>query len=68
MKPLMFMGQIQAFERDGTDDIIERLWDGGIRFSIEESSKQGASRCTFRAYRFPFRAFAAARHYCPAWL
>jgi len=31
MKPLMFMGQIQAFERDGATHIIERLWEGGIR-------------------------------------
>lgn len=31
MRPVMFMGQIQAFENDGADYIIERLWDGGIR-------------------------------------
>ena len=31
VKPLMFIGQIQAFERDGTAHIIERLWEGGIR-------------------------------------
>jgi hypothetical protein len=27
----MFMGQIQAFERDGTAHIVERLWEGGVR-------------------------------------
>ena len=31
MRPVMFMGQIQAFENDSADYIIERLWDGGIR-------------------------------------
>lgn len=31
LRPLMSMGSIQAFEREGTDYIIERLWDGGIR-------------------------------------
>ncbi len=31
LKPLMFMGQIQAFERDGTKYIVDRLWAGGIR-------------------------------------
>ena len=31
MKPLMFMGQIQAFERDGAAHILDRLWQGGIR-------------------------------------
>ena len=31
LKPLMFMGQIQAFEREGTKHIVDRLWAGGIR-------------------------------------
>ena len=31
LRPLMFMGQIQAFENEGADYIIKRLWDGGIR-------------------------------------
>ena len=31
MQPVMFIGQIQAFENDGADYIVERLWDGGIR-------------------------------------
>lgn len=31
LKPLMFMGQIQAFEREGTQAIVDRLWAGGIR-------------------------------------
>jgi hypothetical protein len=30
-QPLMFMGQIQAFEKEGTDHVLTRLWDGGIR-------------------------------------
>jgi hypothetical protein len=31
LKPLMFMGQIQAFEREGAGRVIDRLWEGGIR-------------------------------------
>ncbi len=31
LKPLMFMGQIQAFEREGAQYIVDRLWAGGIR-------------------------------------
>lgn len=30
-QPLMFMGQIQAFEKEGTEHVLTRLWDGGIR-------------------------------------
>jgi len=30
-QPLMFMGQIQAFEKEGTGHVLTRLWDGGIR-------------------------------------
>ncbi|MEW6754700.1 MAG: hypothetical protein AB1505_27500 [Candidatus Latescibacterota bacterium] len=30
-RPFMFMGQIQAFERDGTERILDRLWEGGVR-------------------------------------
>lgn len=31
LQPFMFMGKIQAFESEGADYIIERLWEGGIR-------------------------------------
>ena len=31
MLPFMFMGQIQAFENEGTGHIVDRLWSGGIR-------------------------------------
>ena len=30
-QPFMFIGDIQAFEKEGTDRILTRLWDGGIR-------------------------------------
>ena len=49
MRPVMFMGKIQAFENDGTDYIVERLWDGGIRemvlgdLILRHGETQGAS-------------------------
>ena len=52
MRPVMFMGQIQAFENDGADYIIERLWDGGIRelvlgrFDLAARRYSGAFLCS----------------------
>ena len=31
LKPLMFMGKIQAFEEEGAASVSQRLWTGGIR-------------------------------------
>lgn len=30
-QPFMFIGHIQAFEKEGADRVLTRLWDGGIR-------------------------------------
>ena len=30
-QPFMFIGHIQAFEKEGADHVLTRLWDGGIR-------------------------------------
>ena len=30
-QPFMFIGNIQAFEKEGADHVLTRLWDGGIR-------------------------------------
>ena len=52
MRPVMFMGQIQAFENDGADYIVERLWDGGIRelvlgdLILRQGETQGPFLCS----------------------
>ena len=30
-QPFMFIGDIQAFEKEGADHVLTRLWEGGIR-------------------------------------